>query len=93
MEDHLQFAHLLMKRAEKDAAYERYNHAAAHLRLAQMELRLAEVICQSEPINSLIPREHREAVIKIVRWVALGSPPDFLQKIYDKQSSKEGQKL
>lgn len=65
-------------RAEKNAAYERYNYAGAALELATIKERFAELYSQWDPINKIkeLPIEERAKLCASAYYVMHGRLPD-----------------
>jgi hypothetical protein len=64
-------------KAEKQAAYERYNYAAAALELAEIRERFAELYSQWDPINAIKESsvEEREKLAAAAHYVVYGRLP------------------
>jgi len=69
----------LYKQSEKDGAYQQYNYASANLKIKTIECRLAEILSQREPLNSLINKKssEREKLYAAAYYVVIGRMPNL----------------
>jgi hypothetical protein len=65
-------------KAEKKAAYERYNYASAALELAEIRERFAELYSQWDPLNAIKDSalDEREKLAAAAHYVVMGRLPD-----------------
>ena len=65
-------------RAEKRAAYERYNYAGVALELAQIKERFAEIKSQYEPLEKIANADidERKKLYAVAFYVVLGRFPE-----------------
>ena len=64
----------LLQQARREAAYQLYNYAGAHLEHARIMERLAEIRSQHEPMASLLTEDilDRDKLYAIATYVATG---------------------
>jgi hypothetical protein len=77
------FLHYMKAQAEKRAAFNAYDAAAARLELAQIKERLAEIRSQHEPLHSLIDQRmsERERLYAAAHYVVVGRMPEATAEV------------